>query len=52
MSLQVIIDQLLAVATHGVTATELDRAKNQLKCNMFMNLETRAVGHVLIVPIF
>lgn len=42
---QVIIDQFLLLVKNGVTATEFNRAKNQLKCNMFMNLESRAVSY-------
>jgi processing peptidase subunit alpha len=41
--MQVIIDQFVLLVKQGVTATELNRAKNQLKCNMFMNLESRAI---------
>lgn len=41
--IQVIVDQIYAVAAIPVTAVELSRAKNMLKSMMFMQLESRLV---------
>ncbi|CAK4098653.1 unnamed protein product [Aphanomyces euteiches] len=38
-----LVNQLLSVALHGVDATELSRAKNQLKSSVLMNLESRMI---------
>ncbi|KAF0689618.1 Aste57867_18949 [Aphanomyces stellatus] len=38
-----LVNQLLSVALHGVDATELMRAKNQLKSSVLMNLESRMI---------
>ncbi|ETW09190.1 hypothetical protein H310_01616 [Aphanomyces invadans] len=38
-----LVNQLLSIALHGVDATELSRAKNQLKSSVLMNLESRMI---------